>query len=697
MLNLISRNTPKIKENFMIKDIEPVDGFDTYEIYSEDGKIVLAGSSQSAKAMAYYRYLGDFCSVVITSGDYDISTLGTSPLPEEKITHTVKQKIRARMSYEMFSLQGNFWGFDRWQKEIDFMAMNGINTALQPIGFDGVLFKVLYEIGMEENISVEFSSGPAFLMRQLTGNIAGTNSVNSKAYLERKIVLGRMITERMKEVGIEPVLPAAMPSVPFSLRRKAIKMDIFKAPMWYNFPPIFFIKPENYYFIYFNKKFLEMQKNLIGETHSFFYEPLYDVNPKGFTSHLEQLGKALKELLNEFDENAVCYTHVGSISQNFFKKTSADGYIIIDDKNTAETVDFLKDKLHLVAIKGNAFGRTGIYGNVDKVAENPYVLRKKQSDCILGTAVNLDTFDENPMYCGASLYALTQNDSFNADEFIKSFCKKRYKTDAYSDKFIELKNLCSQDECAGSIICARPCTKVKHTAPYDKIERNYDFKKLYEIADGILKTDERKIDTVRADLQSIVRQFLSELAYPVYKKATELFYDGNVGGFEQTSNLFLEICEDMDRLLKTRAETCFCTKYSEAQELGDSNEEKEALQINFLMLHTIWGPYDHSVLYDTVWNEWSGLVKDYYAGRWHMYFRSLAAYFKTPKKLKDNSRKQPLDRNEYKGSYQTKRLAIFENDFLESYMPKRDGVGEEDTIEVCKEIMQKYSEVYKQF
>jgi len=697
MLNLISRNTPKIKDNFIIKDIEAVDGFDTYEIYAEDNKIVLAGSSPCAKAMAYYRYLGDFCSVVITSGDYDISTLGTSPLPEEKITHTVRQKIRARMSYEMFSLQGNFWGFDRWQKEIDFMVMNGINTALQPVGFDGVMYKMLSEIGLDDNVSLEYSSGPAFLMRQLTGNIASTNAVMSKTYLERKVVLGRMITERMKEVGIEPVLPAALPSVPFSLRRKAIKMEIFKAPMWYNFPPIFFIKPENYYYVYFNNKFLEVQKRLIGETGSYFFEPLYDVNPKGFTSHLEQTGAALKALLKLFCENAVCYTHVGSISESFFKKTSADGFIIIDDKNTPETIEFLKDKTHLVAITGNRYGRTGIYGNVDKISANPYIQRKAQTDTVLGTAVNLDTFDENPMYCGTVLHALTQNDSFNADEFIRSFCKKRYKTDAYSDKLIELKNLCNQDECAGSIICARPCTNVKHTAPYDSVERVIDFKKLYELADSIFKTDERKIDTMRADLQSIVRQFLSELAYPVYKAATSFFYDGNVGNFEQASNLFLEICEDMDRLLKTRKETCFCIKYSDAQELGDTNEEKEAIQINYLMLHTIWGPFDHSVLYDTVWNEWAGLIKDYYEGRWHMYFRSLAAYFSTPKKLKDNSKKQPLDRNEYKGSYQAKRLAFFEDDFLEGYLPKKDGVEEEDTIEVCKEILEKYAEVYKQF
>ena len=195
----------------------------------------------------------------------------------------------------------------------------------------------------------------------------------------------------------------------------------------------------------------------------------------------------------------------------------------------------------------------------------------------------------------------------------------------------------------------------------------------------------------------MMRQVLSEFAYPVYLKATEFFRRQNASGFEQTSNLFLEICNDMDRLLKTRNETNLYTHVDEARQLGSNKDERQSLEINFLMLHTIWGPLDHSMLYDTAWREWGGLVADFYAQRWYMYFRSLAAYFDKPKKLKDVSKKQPLERNEYQGSYQAKRLTIFENNFLENYIPRRDGIDEEDTLTVVEELMQKYSEVINQF
>lgn len=691
MVDLIKRNTPRIADQFLLKTIESDNGYDCYEIYSEDKKVVLAGNSPLSQAMAYYDYLSKYHGVVITSGDYDISTISSAPLPEEKISRTIKKKIRAMTSYESFSLNGNFRGFDRWEKEIDFMAMHGFNRALQPVGFDGVLFRTLTDIGMPENFCLEFSSGPAFLMNQLTGNIAGTNSVNSKAYLERKITVGKLISDRERSLGIEPIFPAAIPSVPFSLRKKYIKMDIFKAPMWYNFPPIFFIRPKNAFFSVFNKKFLTIQREALGETHSYIFEGVYESDKKGYNSHLADLGKALEEMLGEFDAEAVCYLHTSSINADFFKNCSGDRYIFLDNCEMSKNSDILNGRKYIPEISGNRYGRTGIYGNVQKLCDNPF------ANSELGGALSFDTFDINPVYCAAALKAITTDGNFDRNEFIRDFCAKRYKTDSFTDDIISLIDLCSSDECTGSIICARPCTNVKHTAPYDTMERDYDFHKLYPIARNIAGSDDKKIDAMRADLQSIVRQFLSDLAYPVYIKATEFFKEKNVRNFEQASNLFLEICEDIDRLLRTREETNFCTKYLEAQELGSSQEEKESLQINFLLLHTIWGPFDHSILYDTVWNEWGGLVKDYYEARWHMYYRSLAAYFDNPKKLKDNSKKQPLDRNEYNGSYQAKRLALFENNFLENYIPRKNGIGEEDTVEVAKELLEKYSEVYTQF
>lgn len=699
MIDFIRRNTPKIAENFTLKYIDSApDGSDCYEIYAEDGKIVLAGNSNLSIAMAYYRYLSEYCSVTVTSGDYDISYIYRSPLPQEKITYVSPQKIRARISFEMFSLAGNFWGFDRWEKEIDFMAMHGINAALQAVGFDAVTYHTLAELGMDKDFCAEFASGPAFLSRQLTGNVAGMHSINSIDYLERKLSIGRMINEREKHLGIEPIMPAAMPSVPFSLRKKYTKMDIFKAPQWYNLPPIFYIEPDNGFFGVFNGKFLEKQKELLGETDAYIFEPAYDVEKKGYNAYFKKLGPALSELIDDFNSEAICFTHASSISTDFFASMKGNKFVFIDDCEALNT-ELLDGRKFIVNVSGNRYGRTGLYGNIDKLCENPYAKAKAVRPDVLGSCLSIDSFDENPMFCACAFESIKRDDAFDCEKTLCDFAEKRYGTDAFNTAVLKLKEICyNTDDCAGSIICARPATELKHTAPYDHLtERNIDFRALYALTDEILKSTEGKNANLRADVQSMMRQVLSEFAYPVYLKATEFFRRQNASGFEQTSNLFLEICNDMDRLLKTRNETNLYTHVDEARQLGSNKDERQSLEINFLMLHTIWGPLDHSMLYDTAWREWGGLVADFYAQRWYMYFRSLAAYFDKPKKLKDVSKKQPLERNEYQGSYQAKRLTIFENNFLENYIPRRDGIDEEDTLTVVEELMQKYSEVINQF
>ncbi|MBO4342348.1 MAG: alpha-N-acetylglucosaminidase N-terminal domain-containing protein, partial [Clostridia bacterium] len=51
MKNLILRNTPDIADAFEIKEIEKENGCDVYEVYCENGKIVICGNCKISMAM----------------------------------------------------------------------------------------------------------------------------------------------------------------------------------------------------------------------------------------------------------------------------------------------------------------------------------------------------------------------------------------------------------------------------------------------------------------------------------------------------------------------------------------------------------------------------------------------------------------------------------------------------------------------
>ena len=56
-----------------------------------------------------------------------------------------------------------FWDWSRWQQEIDWMAMNGINLPLAFTGQESIWRMVYSELGLtQKELDVHFA-GPAFL------------------------------------------------------------------------------------------------------------------------------------------------------------------------------------------------------------------------------------------------------------------------------------------------------------------------------------------------------------------------------------------------------------------------------------------------------------------------------------------------------------------------------------------------------
>ena len=83
MHNLIRRNTPQIFQSFILEKAEKENGKSVYYISQRAGKIVLGGDCKISQAMAYYRYLKDYCGVNIShAGNTEMPEITEAPLPD---------------------------------------------------------------------------------------------------------------------------------------------------------------------------------------------------------------------------------------------------------------------------------------------------------------------------------------------------------------------------------------------------------------------------------------------------------------------------------------------------------------------------------------------------------------------------------------------------------------------------------------
>ncbi|MBE6772011.1 MAG: alpha-N-acetylglucosaminidase [Ruminococcaceae bacterium] len=694
MKNLILRNTPEISDMFELRNIESANGLNTYELFCENGKIVLCGDCKISQAMAYYAYLKKHCGVNLSHcGNREIS-VSSAPLFDGKITKVIKQKRRAYMNYCTLGYSFAFWNWERWEKEIDFMAMNGINMPLSVVGSEAVWYYTMRDFTYSETGALSFISGPGFWPWQLMGNLTGYFSLTDVKYIESRLELGKRIIEREVELGMTPIQQGFAGTVPATITKLFNKVRLRMVPSWCNFPITYQLDPTDPIFKKFGKALLEKQRQLFGTYHYYACDPFHENAPSIKTrDYLWKVGRAIDTMYQEFDKDSVWVMQSWSLREQIVKAVPKERLLILDldGSKHKEFDDFWGYEFVLGNIH-NFGDRNTLHGSIKALADNPY----SALDCenCSGTGLFMEGIFQNPLYYDLAFQMLTEDSAINLDEWLKDYAYRRYgsKEKCLVDALYLLKESCYSENCTGretgSIICARPATELRHTAPNDFKELRYDNKTLYKAAELLLSAENATKDGYAFDACDLVRQVMSNYVSNLYDKVMYGFNNRDVNIFERSSNAFLKICLEVDELLQTRPELTLHEHLKEARELALTEKDQQNFELNLLTQITVWGPIKDSVNYDYAWKEWGGMIKTYYVKRWQSFFEMLAYEFPKRRKFSTTTRKQHCERNIYRGNQFYKNYAEFERKWLSTANP--DAPSEENTVETARNLLEKY-------
>ena len=127
------------------------------------------------------------------------------PLPAQRIRLATPYAVRGHMNYCTFCYTAAFWGWPEWERDIDRMAMNGVNTPLMAVGNEQVWQNTLRRLGYREEDIARFIPGCAFTAWWLMGNLEGEGGPVSQAMMDRETALAQKILARMRAYGMEPI------------------------------------------------------------------------------------------------------------------------------------------------------------------------------------------------------------------------------------------------------------------------------------------------------------------------------------------------------------------------------------------------------------------------------------------------------------------------------------------------------------
>ena len=180
--SLIERICPGSSGNFIIL-IDTAASGSFFELsQSADGRVSISADCPVSAATGLNWYLKYYAGIHLSWNCMRAelpAELPPVPVPERR---TTRSQYRYYLNYCTFSYSMAFWDWARWEQELDWMAIHGINLCLAAVGSDALWLNVLRRLGYSDSDAADFIAGPAFQAWWLMNNLEGWGGPNPSSW-----------------------------------------------------------------------------------------------------------------------------------------------------------------------------------------------------------------------------------------------------------------------------------------------------------------------------------------------------------------------------------------------------------------------------------------------------------------------------------------------------------------------------------
>ena len=700
---LIQRLLPKQAPQFVVEIIPDQDGSDVFEIESRRGKVVLRGNDGVAVASALNWYLKYYCHRQVSWCGDNLDLPDRLPAVAEKVRRVTPYPHRVYLNYCTFSYTMAWWDWARWEREIDWMALHGINMPLAVTGQEAVWQATLRKFKMSDDEIRSFFSGPAFLPWQWMANLEGWGGPLPQSWIESHADLGRKILRRERELGMTPILQGFTGFVPLKLREKYPRAHIQQKPKWGRvFDGTAQLDPLDPLFRDLGKAFVEEQTRLFGTDHWYAADPFHESKPPSDApDYLPAVAKVILETLEAADPRAKIAMQTWSMREPVVRAIPEDRLLMLDlTSGKWKGSQAFWGRPWVAGLLHNYGGRTFLGGDVPKyLAGAPSLLHDPKAGRLAGVGVFPEAIIHNPVVYEAGTEIAWWDASPDVTKWFHDYTRARYGRvvpEAEAAWDLLRRSVYGRGAESGSMetpICARPALKSERAAPNAQFTRRYDPQDLWaawaelDAAAPALGGE----DTYRFDLVDLARQCLADLSIPLQHDIAVAYRRSDAAALKASSERFLDLADDLDTLLGTRREFLLGAWLEDAKRWATDEAERRQYERNARLLITVWGPPDDNaaMLFDYSNRQWSGLISGFYRPRWKKFLDYLAAQPAGPGRFDDRDVYTSYGRPGDEASPFYRELSRWERDWCEgteTYPARPQG----DPVKIAHRLLEKW-------
>ena len=662
---------------------------EVFVLDTENNKIVIKGTTISAITTGLGWYLNHIAKVNIAwnslnettakGGAYiDLSTIAL-PLPAKE-THVSDAKYRYYLNTCTFGYSMTSWTWKRWQQEIDWMALHGINMPLQLVGMEEVWRKFLTmeeggkrKYGYTDAEAKAFVAGPAFIawwaMNNLEGwggtaagsksgynNLAGAGGVQDDAWYARQAKLAKQIVDAQRALGMQPVLPGWSGMVPTNFASKSGYATRGNGGKWAGD----FVRPLLLNTSIGAEKYAEIAadyyaclKEVMGESQYYSMDPFHEGGGAGTMEDYKALYAAME--VAKPGSQWVIQQWQWSATQKYSLTAVPAGRLVVLDLFSDGSPAF--DGYNGYAPQDAVFcaipnfgGRSGLMGRLQNVTDNYFKFKGKYTS-IKGIGTAPEAIEQTPVTYDL-IYQLPWMNGVKPDvaAWVDNYAEARYGQDNKVIK--EAWSLLRQgplnygaDGIQGpveDVWAARPNLNANKASSWGKtladagstytpVRRQMLIDAVYKLLDqeDELNLTEGSVyaSNYNYDLVEFGGGVMADYAYDLLLgiRAAKNAEGTNGATYIARRDAFLQLILDMDAFRGTNLNFRLGKWTQEARAAADEVEGATTATAdwyeynNARTILTTWSSPGTN-LADYSYRSWQGLLKDYYYPRWKYYF-----------------------------------------------------------------------------
>ena len=640
---LLERIDKGASRKFVIEQVKSPTDF--FELDQKGDKVVIRGNNYVSIATGVNWYLKYYAGIQLSWNRMTAQLPAVLPAVPQKERHETDLKYRYDFNYCTYSYTMAFWDWDRWEKEIDWMALHGINLPLAVVGADVVWYNVLTKLGYTKDEINEFIAGPAFQGWWLMNNLEGWGGPNPDSWYKQRETLQKQILKRMREYGIRPVLPGYSGMVPHNAKER-LGLNVSDPGLWCGYRRPAFLQPTDPRFNEIADLYYKEMSRLYGKADFYSMDPFHEGgNVAGVD--LNAAGQAIWGAMKKANPKAVWVAQAWQANprQKMIENLPAGDLIVLDlfaesrpQWGDPESTWYRKEGFGkhdwLYCMLLNYGGNVGLHGKMKHVIDEFYKAKTSSfGKTMKGVGMTMEGSENNPVMFELLCELPWRPARFDKDEWLKNYTVARYgKADkAVQDAWLLLSNTIyncpaknTQQGTHESVFCGRPDYDVYQVSSWSEMEPYYKPEDIIRAAGIMLSAADRfkGNNNFEYDLIDIVRQAVAEKGRLVYPIMIDAYKAGEKELFAASSQRFLDLILLQDKLLAARPEFKVGTWIEKARNLGTTPEEKDLYEWNARVQVTTWGnrvAADEGGLRDYAHKEWNGLLRDFYYNRWKVW------------------------------------------------------------------------------